>query len=54
MSAAAIVLCAYYGQRIYQSLIGGLFSGLFLAALIIAFICRYAYRNSELNRIYRE
>jgi uncharacterized protein (DUF983 family) len=54
MSAAAIVFCAWLGQKNYESLAGGLFSGFLLALLIIVFICRYAYRNSELNRIYRE
>jgi hypothetical protein len=54
MSAVAIVLCAYYGQKVYESLLGGLFSGICLAAFIIVFICRYAYRHSQLNRLYRE
>jgi hypothetical protein len=51
VSAACIVLCTYYGQKTYQSFMGGLFSGLGLATLIIVFICRYAYRHSELNRM---
>jgi hypothetical protein len=54
LSAIAIVLCAWYGQKNYASLLGGLFSGLGFAVLIIVFICRYAYTHSELNRIYRE
>lgn len=54
LSAIAIVLCAWYGQKNYASLLGGLFSGIGLAVLMIVFICRYAYRHSELNRIYRE
>ena len=50
-SAACIVLCAYFGQRNYDSLLGGLLSGIGLATLIIVFICRYAYRHSVLNKI---
>jgi hypothetical protein len=51
VSAACIVLCAWLGQKNYDSLLGGLLSGTLLAALIIIFICRYAYRHSVLNKI---
>jgi hypothetical protein len=51
VSAACVVLCAYFGQKNYDSLLGGLASGMLLAALIIVFICRYAYRHSVLNKI---
>lgn len=54
MSAIAIVLGGYYGQKNYESLLGGLFSGIGLAIVLISFICRYAYTHSQLNRIYRE
>jgi len=54
ISAASIVLCTYIGYKNYQSLLGGFFSGVCLATLIIIFICRYAYRHSELNRIHYE
>jgi len=54
ISAASIVLGAYAGYKNYGSLLGGLLSGTGLAALIIFFICWYAYRHSELNRIYYE
>ncbi len=54
VSAAAIVMGAYWGQKNYQSLAGGLFSGILLAALILVCICSYAYRHSQLNKIQPE
>ncbi|MES2328503.1 MAG: hypothetical protein V4539_02805 [Bacteroidota bacterium] len=53
-SAAAVVLGAYLGQKNYQSLLGGLFSGVVISTLIIVSICMYAYRHSKLNRIHLE
>jgi uncharacterized protein (DUF983 family) len=54
VSAAAIVLGAYVGQKNYQSLWGGLFSGICISTLIIVCICMYAYRHSKLNRMHLE
>ena len=54
ISAASIFLGAYYGEKNYQSLWGGLFTGLCIAAFIIFCICNYAYRHSELNRVHLE
>lgn len=54
VSGSAIVLGAYLGEKNYESLIGGLLSGIGLASLIIILICRYAYRHSQLNRIHLE
>ena len=54
VSASSIVLGAYLGHKNYQSLVGGLFSGMFIATLIIVCICSYAYRHSQLNRIHLE
>jgi uncharacterized protein (DUF983 family) len=54
VSAACVVLCAWIGQKNYDSFMGGLLSGMMLAALIIVFICRYAYRHSVLNKIHVE
>jgi uncharacterized protein (DUF983 family) len=54
ISAASIVFGAYLGQKNYQSLWAGLFSGLCISAVIIASICMYAYRHSQLNRIHLE
>lgn len=54
ISAASIVLSAYIGYNNYGSLLAGLFSGVCLATMIIFFICWYAYRHSELNRIYHK
>lgn len=51
VSATAIVMGAYLGQKNYQSLAGGLCSGIMLAVLILICICNYAYRHSELNQI---
>ena len=54
VSAACIILGAYLGQKNYESLLGGLLSGIFLGALIIVCLCSYAYRHSHLNRIHLE
>jgi Na+-driven multidrug efflux pump len=54
VSAASIVIGAYLGQKNYQSLFGGLFTGTLFGAVIIVLICRYAYRNSRLSRIQLE
>ncbi|MEO7530747.1 MAG: hypothetical protein ABIS69_05025 [Sediminibacterium sp.] len=54
VSAAAVVLGAYLGQKNYQSLMGGLFSGVAISTIIIVCICMYAYRHSKLNRIHLE
>jgi Na+-driven multidrug efflux pump len=51
VSASAVVLGAYLGQKNYQSLFGGLASGIGIATVIIVCICNYAYRHSQLNRI---
>ena len=53
VSAASIVLGTYIGENAFQSWITGFLSGIIFSTLLILFICRYAYRNSELNRIYR-
>ncbi len=54
VSAASVVVGAYIGQTSYQSLFGGLVSGLCVAACILIGICMYAYRHSQLNRIHLE
>jgi uncharacterized protein (DUF983 family) len=53
ISATSIVLGVYIGEKSFQSWFLGLLSGVCFSTLLILFICRYAYRNSELNRIYR-
>jgi len=54
VSAFCIVVSAYIGDTNYGSLWGGLFCGIGLSAAMIIFICSYAYRHSELNRICRQ
>lgn len=51
LSAASIVLCAWYGQVVHQSFLGGLLIGLGIALLLIVFICWYAYTHSKLNKM---
>jgi hypothetical protein len=44
-------LCSYIGVKDYQSLIGGLLSGIALASLIMILLFSYIYRHAQLNRI---
>lgn len=54
LSAAAVVMGAYFGDTVYQSMFAGLFSGLLVAVALITGICMYAYRHSRLNRIHAD
>ena len=53
LSAASIVLGAYMGEKNFQSWFGGFSAGVGFSAILVLGICMYAYRHSELNRIYR-
>ncbi len=51
LSAASIVLGAYFGSKNYQTLLGGVAVGASVAALIITLICWYAYYHARLTRM---
>ena len=53
LSATAIVLGAYMGERNLNSWIVGLGAGLAFSGLLLLLICLYAYNHAVLNRIYR-
>lgn len=48
ISGVSVVLCAYEGQQLYNSLLLGLLAGMLLATLIITVICKIIYRRSRL------
>ncbi len=50
LSAASLVLGAYYGSEKYGSTLAGLLFGIILSAIIIVALCHYAYRHSQLIR----
>ncbi len=51
ISAASIIMGPFIGERSIQSWQVGLLGGISFATILVLYICRYAYRNSELNRI---
>ncbi|WP_026773974.1 hypothetical protein [Asinibacterium sp. OR53] len=48
LSGVSVVYGAYLGQRLFDSLILGLFAGIAIGALLITVICKIIYRRSRL------